>query len=558
MIANATYGIQNDTGLSYFYPVFFPPNVDIVGADGTYSDQAWCGIHGAFNSTTTNATGTIIYSEEPYTISGCYKGEYPQYYAVAAYGQGAQDADSAVSTLSHELDESITDPGANNSYGWYDSSGHEIGDECSGIFGPPLGSTDSSNAQQSEYNQVINGHDYWTQETFSNATFAAFKTGQGCVQKAFVPQGAENATQPTEDLATGTVNASPLSLPADGASTSTVTDTVTYQDGEPVVGDEVDFSVDASDGSTGVCGTLSGGDNSTDGQKADGNVGGMTDANGQISVTYTASTDSASCDISAVEAEGGTSDVVTVTQGADTMQAPSIAVTGLPTTLTLGANPVTFTTTITNPGSADIAGALQTIYLAGDNAGTTGLDANQVTLSYANDSTGGQFVSVPLGGTTLNDGYISGTTQPASGGLLAAGASQTTTWQLSLAASAPTSAATDALYIEADLDSIDPASGAATNLDYDNGHATVLAAPTTTTTTSTTGPITTTTTATITTTTTTTSTTTTATSPTTIVEPTTTVIEPGKTVIQEVPEVPAKCTVPKLVGDSPLTAKSKL
>lgn len=549
----------NQTGLAYIYPVFFPPNVDILSG-GELSDQAFCGIHLSFNSTLPNAAGSIVYSEEPYTVDGCFKGQYPQYYSVAAYGQGAMDGDSAVSTLSHEINEAITDPGVNNSSSWYDSSGNEIGDECSGIFGPPLGSTDNSapaNTQASEYNQVINGHDYWTQETFSNTTFAAFKTGQGCVQKAFRPQGSESPTLPTPDLGSGQVMAVPTSLPADGSSTSTVTLTVDKQDGEPVVGDDVDFQADAAAGSEGTCGTLSGGDNSTAGQKPDGDIGGMTDDNGQIAVTYTASTDDVTCEVIASEAQGGTSDFAMIAQGTDAAQAPSMTADGLPPSITAGAAPVTFTTTISNPGSDDIVGALQTIYLAGDDQGTSGLDSSQVELSYSDDTTNGQFVTVPLSGTTVDDGVISGNTLPDTGSTLPAGDATTTTWRISLVAGASASPASVPLIIEADLDAIDPASGQDSNLDYDNATATVVAAPPvvppTSTTTTGGGTI------------------------------TTTVIEPTQTTVEMVPvsspaattpaavepatiakTVPASaaaaksCIVPKLVGHSPAAARAAL
>lgn len=186
--------------------------------------------------------------------------------------------------------------------------------------------------------------------------------------------------------------------------------------------------------------------------------------------------------------------------------------------------------------------ALIGIFLSGDNSDSanTGLDAGQVNLSYSNAATGGALVSVPLTGTTIDDGYIVGTTEPGTGFTLSAGTTDTTTWQLSLAAGAPGSAANDALRLEVDLDQVDTSSGATSNLDYDSGILTAIAGAATTT-----PPI----------------TTPTGTT-TTIVEPTTTTIEPGstitKTVIETVPLVAAKCTVPKLVGDSPKSTAAAL
>ena len=393
---------SNQTGLQYIYPVFFPPGVEITDSGGEYSSGAWCGIHGAYTSNVTNASGPVIYAEEPYPGDGCSGSEWPQYFAAGPnqYQSGTADADGQVDILSHEINEAITDPSYNASYAWYDSTGNEIGDDCADIFGAPRGSTQTDNAtdtQQSEYNQVVNGHDYWTQEMFSNATFAAFKTGQGCVQKAFVPQGGASATQPAKDLGTGTVAASPMNLAADGSSTSTVTDTVTQQDGEPVVGDDVQFSVATSDGQTGTCGTLSGGSADSGAAAAVGAVGAMTDDSGQASVTYTASTDDVACDVVASEAQGGTTDTVTINQGGTAeADAPTLSTDGVPSAITAGATPVTFTTTASNPGASDLTGALETIYLQGDDSAGVGLDSSQLSLAYSNASTGGQFVSVPL------------------------------------------------------------------------------------------------------------------------------------------------------------------
>ena len=69
-----------------------------------------------------------------------------------------------------ELTEAITDwAGA-----WFDAAGFENGDECGFVYGPPQG------APGAFFNQVINGHDYLTQEEFSNASF--FASGGGCLQ----------------------------------------------------------------------------------------------------------------------------------------------------------------------------------------------------------------------------------------------------------------------------------------------------------------------------------------------------------------------------------------
>ena len=82
------------------------------------------------------------------------------------------DADTEISPTSHEINEAITDPNVYN--GWYDQVGYENGDECAYVWGSTAGPFGA------EYNQTINGHNYLTQEEFSNIDF--FDTGGGCVQ----------------------------------------------------------------------------------------------------------------------------------------------------------------------------------------------------------------------------------------------------------------------------------------------------------------------------------------------------------------------------------------
>ena len=50
----------------------------------------------------------------------------------------ASTADPAISTISHEHNESVTDPLGN---AWVDSSGDEIADLCITSYGPALGGT---------------------------------------------------------------------------------------------------------------------------------------------------------------------------------------------------------------------------------------------------------------------------------------------------------------------------------------------------------------------------------------------------------------------------------
>jgi hypothetical protein len=71
--------------------------------------------------------------------------------------------------------EAITDPNVTN--GWFDAQGYENGDECAYVYGAASGTAGAL------YNQTINGHNYLTQEEFSNADFNHPTVGKGgCVQ----------------------------------------------------------------------------------------------------------------------------------------------------------------------------------------------------------------------------------------------------------------------------------------------------------------------------------------------------------------------------------------
>jgi hypothetical protein len=121
--------------------------------------NGYCAYHSAF---TDSAGEQVIYANEPYnaTINGCSPGSSPN----------GDDADAEINTISHEHNEAITDPFGD---AWYrESDGSEDGDLCAWTFGAPLGG-----AGLTQYNQVINGHDYWLQQEWSNQ-------GRNCFQNA--------------------------------------------------------------------------------------------------------------------------------------------------------------------------------------------------------------------------------------------------------------------------------------------------------------------------------------------------------------------------------------
>ncbi len=73
-------------------------------------------------------------------------------------------ADPAISTISHEQLETITDPLGD---GWIDASGSEIADLCISSYGPALGG-----AGAGAWDEAIDGGHYYLQEIWSNANFS--------------------------------------------------------------------------------------------------------------------------------------------------------------------------------------------------------------------------------------------------------------------------------------------------------------------------------------------------------------------------------------------------
>jgi hypothetical protein len=153
------HGLPHDLAHEYF--VLTAPNVeDCFEASGAEcsagsSVATYCAYHGSFAS----AGGEIVYSSDPYVtgISGCDDGEHPN---------GAPSDGALEGGLSHEHNESITDPELN---AWYGPEGNENGDKCrtfqaASEFGTPLGTAPDG----ARYNQLVNGREYWYQQEWSN------------------------------------------------------------------------------------------------------------------------------------------------------------------------------------------------------------------------------------------------------------------------------------------------------------------------------------------------------------------------------------------------------
>jgi len=417
--------------LAYYYPVFFPPGVETEDTDGSNSVSSFCGYHRAFGS----GSDETVYADLPYESSGCDFGQAPN---------GNLPADGEVSTFTHELAESITDPlDAGNSYAWSDGNGNEIGDMCAQNFGGALGSTSAANPSGTEYNQVINGHKYYIQELFSNLAWAKSGVGKGCALSEALAENPKAAGTGTGVTAIGNdfTDMYPTNLPANGKATSTVTVAVGDTHGYAVQGDHVHFSTGLEYG-TGLCGKLSSHE-------------AVTDADGHATVTYTASKFNGVCWVLATEADGGKGSETLVYQGTAQAWSPALAAT-FPATLQPG-RPATFTMTATNPSPHPLPDA-QVDFVIYPGTGTKkSVDAGQVHLSYSTH--GGRFHNVALSGSTGDGNDIEGYLGSAEGATMAAHSSEKITFRVSVAKDVPTSKTIPLIGLEGYLDQINSAAG---------------------------------------------------------------------------------------------------
>ena len=163
----AEKGLPTDLAHEYF--LLTPPKVEsCFEEEGGFVCSA--GVPGgefcAYHGNVPLAGGhELIYSNDPYVVGilGCDEGIHPNGPSDAALEGG----------LSHEHNESITDPEPNNAWTDFGSTPvGEIGDKCGGEPGAALGTAPGGVA----YNQLINGDHYWYQEEWSNQ-------GHQCLQR---------------------------------------------------------------------------------------------------------------------------------------------------------------------------------------------------------------------------------------------------------------------------------------------------------------------------------------------------------------------------------------
>ena len=155
------------TGLGHEYFLLAPPHVEDCFNNNPHASPAYGGCSAgepfsialfcAYHLQTT-LSPMLFYAVDPFdaTNGGCEDGNNPTGNIAGGEINGG---------LSHEQNESVTDPVPNDAWtnGAGARQGEEVGDQCVGQFGTPLGTHDGA-----KYNQVINGHFYWFQEEWSN------------------------------------------------------------------------------------------------------------------------------------------------------------------------------------------------------------------------------------------------------------------------------------------------------------------------------------------------------------------------------------------------------
>ncbi len=161
------------TGAAPIYFVVTPPTVNSCFSDGTTcADNFFCAYHSS-----ATVSDTFLYADIPtYLAVADPKGCQADGNTAVQSPNGNSIADVAIKYMSHEDNETITDPLGN---AWWDSnSGNEDGDNCdfAGSFDPAAGDNPDaflptlggSAAAGTLYDQLINSDQYYIQSEWSN------------------------------------------------------------------------------------------------------------------------------------------------------------------------------------------------------------------------------------------------------------------------------------------------------------------------------------------------------------------------------------------------------
>jgi PKD domain len=166
----ASRGLKTD--LSHEYYLLTPPHVETCFSNDPTTSFGGCSAGEPRNIAAfcayhenTSLSPLLIYANDPFDATNplCQDGNNPT---------GSIAGGEINGGLSHEQNESVSDPIPNDAWtnGAGTLQGSEIGDQCVGMMGTPLGTHNGA-----KYNQVINGHFYWFQEEWSNQTHSCLQ-----------------------------------------------------------------------------------------------------------------------------------------------------------------------------------------------------------------------------------------------------------------------------------------------------------------------------------------------------------------------------------------------
>lgn len=204
---------QRTRGLGTMYSLFLPRGVEICGTFESYPKAPRCTFDSdgicAYHSWDVQVTPNLFFDVVPYPVlsRGC---DNDNDLRRAGPRPNGNVADAAVSLISHETLEAVTDPyGVNQTLAAWSGPAGEIGDPCLKSFGAPL----AGGSRAKMYNQVINGARYYIQEEWSNRQ-------SSCEQRP----PTSGVQPPTASFTVGPTNPkinTQLSFDASGSSTPT-------------------------------------------------------------------------------------------------------------------------------------------------------------------------------------------------------------------------------------------------------------------------------------------------------------------------------------------------
>lgn len=383
-LTDASAGSSGAPNFVYAYPTGSPPSTPVAAqtyvAGETLSTQVIVGVGSGGDVTVANHTGSLDVIVD---ISG---------YFTPAGGSGAlftalsspqRLVDTRPSTLAggtvgtFNLPQSTASAGVLNVVDIYEAStGGNFLTVYPGGQNPPTAAT--VNYSTGDTNTVVPNATYAT--TGPSEAVSIYNGPPSAGPAAVVVDEFGYFTGASNGV-TVTVSANPSTVPADGATQSTITVTVT-QGGNPVSGDPIQLN--GSGSPAGACGTV----NATTG---------TTDLSGTATFTYTASTTAGTCTITATEADSDQSGSTSITQSSSPTN--TVTVTASPSSVTANGS-ATSSVTVTvkdssgNPVSGDDVTLTTSAYPTGacgslnHTSGTT-TSSGQVAATYTASSTSG-------------------------------------------------------------------------------------------------------------------------------------------------------------------------